>query len=208
MKNEFISKILSNMKMPPKKYDKPFIVAISGHCGSGKSHVAKVFSKELQLYIVGGDSVRRKIRKEPSLPQDVTSVNTLTNEICYLEIEKLLKENVSVVVDKSTSSIQDLQNLERYNVPVILINLISNHEQNRKRVTERSNTQIIDIESYGDIDSISDIITEELYDQVVERKIYNIPLDRFNYTIDATVKLEEELKEAEKIAKEIAKKCN
>lgn len=208
MKNEFISKILNNMKLPPKKYDNPFIVAISGHCGSGKSHVAKVFSKELQLYIVGGDSVRRKIRKEPSLPQDVTSINALTNEICYLEIEKLLKENVSIVVDKSTSSTRDLENLEKYNVPVILINLISNHEQNRKRVTDRSNQEMIDMPGYGDIDSISDIITEELYDQVVERKIYNIPLDRFDYTIDATVKLEEELKEAEKIAKEIAKKYN
>lgn len=208
MKNEFISKILNNMKLPPKRYDKPFIIALSGHCGSGKSHVAKVFSKELQLYIVGGDSVRWKIRKEPSLPQDVTSINNLTNEICYLEIEKLLKENVSVVIDKSTSSIKDLENLEKYNVPIILISLISNHEQNRKRVTDRSNQEMINMPGYGDIDSISDIITEELYDQVVGRKTYNIPLDRFDYTIDATVKLEVELKEAEKIAKEIAKKYN
>lgn len=208
MKNEFISKILNNMKLPPKRYDKPFIIAISGHCGSGKSHVAKVFSKELQLYIVGGDSVRWKIRKESSLPQDVTSINNLTNEICYLEIEKLLKENVSVVVDKSTSSLKDLENLERYNVPIILINLVSNHEQNRKRVTDRSNQEMINMPGYGDIDSISDIVTEELYDQVVERKTYNIPLERFDYTIDATVKLELELKEAEKIAKEVAKKYN
>lgn len=208
MKNKFIAKILNNMKLPPKRYDKPFIVAISGHCGSGKSHVAKVFSKELQLYIVGGDSVRWKIRKESSLPQDVTSINNLTNEICYLEIEKLLKENVSVVIDKSTSSIKDLENLEKYNVPIILINLVSNHEQNRKRVTDRSNQEMINMPGYGDIDSISDIITEELYDQVVGRKTYNIPLDRFDYTIDATVKLEVELKEAEKIAKEIAKKYN
>lgn len=208
MKNKFIAKILNNMKLPPKRYDKPFIVAISGHCGSGKSHVAKVFSKELQLYIVGGDSVRWKIRKESSLPQDVTSINNLTNEICYLEIEKLLKESVSVVIDKSTSSIKDLENLEKYNVPIILINLVSNHEQNRKRVTDRSNQEMINMPGYGDIDSISDIITEELYDQVVGRKTYNIPLDRFDYTIDATVKLEVELKEAEKIAKEIAKKYN
>ena len=38
--------------------------------------------------------------------------------------------------------------------------------------------------------------------------VNNIPLDKFDYTIDATVKLEIELKEAEKIAKEIAKKYN
>ena len=67
---------------------------------------------------------------------------------------------------------------------------------------------MINMPGYGDIDSISDIITEELYDQVVGRKTYNIPLDRFDYTIDATVKLEVELKEAEKIAKKIAKKYN
>ncbi|MBO5477714.1 MAG: AAA family ATPase [Clostridia bacterium] len=208
MNNEFITKILNNMQMPPKKYDTPFIVAMSGHCGSGKSHIAKILSKELKLYIVGGDSVRRKIRKEPTWLQEVTNIDALANEICYLEIEKLLKENVSIVVDKSTSSTKDLENLERYNVPVILINLISSHELNKKRITQRSNTEIIDIPSYGDIDSISGVVTEELYNQVLGRKIYNIPLDRFDYTIDARVSLKEELEEVEKIAKEIAQKYN
>lgn len=203
--NEFITKIVDDTKLPPKKYEKPFIIALSGHCGSGKSHVAKVLSKELQLYIVGGDSVRIKIRKEKSLPQDDNYINELTNKICYLKIQKLLDANASIVIDKSTSSIKDLENLRKYNVPIILIKLISDHDQNRKRVTERSNTQMINIPGYGDLDSISNIVTPELYDIVVGRKVYDIPDTEFDYIIDARVPLEEELKEAEKIAKEIIK---
>ena len=58
-KQEFINKCLVLKNLPNQKYDEPFIIALSGYSGSGKSHIAKILSQKLGLYIVGGDAVSR-----------------------------------------------------------------------------------------------------------------------------------------------------
>ena len=66
-KNKFIEENLILKQLPPKKYEKPFIISLSGYSGSGKSHIAKVLSQALDLYIVGGDSVRQKVYQDEEL---------------------------------------------------------------------------------------------------------------------------------------------
>ena len=203
-KEEFINKCLILKNLPDQRYDEPFIIALSGYSGSGKSHVAKILSQRLGLYIVGGDAVRQKIYQDSELKHlELEEIQNLTNYISELKIKKILRENMSIVIDRSISSLDGLNNLKKLNIPVFLINLISDHEQNIERIINRSNN-CNDLGSYGDIDSKSGVKTREMYEEIKERKIYNIPNEIFNYIIDARKSLEDVTIQTNNIANDIS----
>lgn len=120
-----------------------------------------------------------------------------------LKIKKILRENMSIVIDRSISSLDGLNNLKKLNIPVFLINLISDHEQNIERIINRSNN-CNDLGGYGDIDSKSGVKTREIYEEIKERKIYNIPNEIFNYIIDARKSLEDVTIQTNNIANDIS----
>ena len=76
------------------------------------------------------------------------------------------------------------------------------HEQNIERIINRSNDHN-DLGGYGDIDSKSGVKTREMYEEIKERKTYNIPSEMFNYNIDARKPLEDVIIQTEKIANDI-----
>ena len=206
-KKEFIKKNLVLKNIPPREYENPFIVALCGYSGSGKSHISRILSKELGLYIVGGDTVRQQIYQDPDLKNlPLEEIQNLTNEISNQKINKLLDQKTSVVIDRSVSALKYLDRLKEYQVPIYLIHLISDHEQNIERVINRNQQPQKNIEGYGDIDSKSGVHTREMYEEIKERKVYDIPKELFDYQIDARKPLDEVILQAKEIAGEIASK--
>lgn len=198
-KEKFIEENLILKQIPPKKYENPFIIALSGYSGSGKSHIAKVLSQSLGLYIVGGDSVRQKVYQDEELKNlPLEEIQKLTNKVSELKIKKLLENNISIVIDRSLSSLESLKILKSFNCKVLLINIISDHEQNIKRIINR--TDDYSLGGYGDVDSKSGVKTKEMYDEIRERKVYDIPLNLFDFTIDAKKDLDNVINQTKEIA--------
>ena len=198
-KEKFIEENLILKQIPPKKYENPFIIALSGYSGSGKSHIAKVLSQSLGLYIVGGDSVRQKVYQDEELKNlPLEEIQKLTNKVSELKIKKLLENNISIVIDRSLSSLESLKILKSFNCKVLLINIISDHEQNIKRIINR--TDDYSLGGYGDVDSKSGVKTKEMYDEIRERKVYDIPLNLFDFTIDAKKDLDSVINQTKEIA--------
>ena len=198
-KEKFIEENLILKQIPPKKYENPFIIALSGYSGSGKSHIAKVLSQSLGLYIVGGDSVRQKVYQDEELKNlPLEEIQKLTNKVSELKIKKLLENNISIVIDRSLSSLESLKILKSFNCKVLLINIISDHEQNIKRIINR--TDDYSLGGYGDVDSKLGVKTKEMYDEIRERKVYDIPLNLFDFTIDAKKDLDNVINQTKEIA--------
>lgn len=206
-KKEFMKKNLVLKNIPPREYENPFIVALCGYSGSGKSHIARTLSKELELYIVGGDTVRQQIYQDSELKNlPLDEIQDLTNEISNQKIKKILNQKMSVVIDRSVSALKYFNQLKEYQVPVYLIHLISDHEQNIERVINRYQEPQKDLDGYGDIDSKSGVHTREMYEEIKERKVYDIPEELFDYQIDARKPLEEVMIQTKEIASNIASK--
>lgn len=205
MKEEIIDKFINNMNFPPVRYDKPFIVTMSGYSGSGKSYVARVLSSELGLYIVSGDHVRQEVYNNHQMSHEFENVQAITNEICDLEIKKLLENKISIVIDRSISSVESLNNIKNYGVKVYTINIKSDHEQNIERICRCEKMKINITPVYGDSNHCSGMNSREVYDEVRNRKLYDIDDNNFDYHIDGTVSLVEEIEQARKIAHNIAK---
>lgn len=207
-KEKFIDTILNEMVLPDKRYSQPFMVTISGYSGSGKSHVARVLSKELSLYIVSGDKIRQRLYQDETYSHVFEDIQAITNEVCDKEIEKLLENHVSVVLDRSVSSMETREKLKEYGVPCYHIEITSDDGQNMERIIKRNHEDKNRVhEGYGDADSYSGMDSREGYMEIKERKVYDIPSELFDYHIDGTVSLEEEIEQAQEIARDIQNKC-
>lgn len=205
-KEKFIDTILDEMQYPSKRYQKPFIVMLSGYSGSGKSHVARVLSKILSLYIVSGDMVRKRLYQDKTFSHDFASIQAITNEVCDKEIKTLLENHISILLDRSVSSMEVREKLKGYGVPLYHIEIISDHDQNIDRILKRNGEDRNKVyDGYGDTGFYSGMDSREKYMEVLERKVYDIPSELFDYHIDGTVSLEEELKQVEQIAQELEK---
>lgn len=206
-KEKFIDTILNEMVLPDKCYSQPFMIMISGYSGSGKSHVARVLSKELSLYIVSGDNIRQRLYQDETYSHVFKDIQAITNEVCDKEIEKLLQNHISIVLDRSVSSMETREKLKEYGMPFYHIEITSDDEQNIERIIKRNDEdKSVVHEGYGDTGSYSGMDSREEYMEIKERKVYDIPSELFDYHIDGTVSLEEELEQAKKIAQDIASK--
>ena len=190
MEEEIKEELFAEMTLPEKRYQKPFIITLSGHCGSGKSYISKLLSRELSVYIISGDRIRDKILSKEST-FDQTELYNMKNRINIYIVKKLLENNVSVVFDRSVSSMEQLNLVKTLTDNIISIKLISDDNINKKRVVSRDEVNPIITPIYGDYESPSDILTVEDYEKVQTRKVYNIPDDLFDYEIDSTRSLSE-----------------
>lgn len=184
-KEKILKYLLSRMELPSNKYHHPFIIAMHGHCGSGKSTTAQMFSHELGAYIIGGDKIRDIMFASQEYSHDRDTVEEVTSYVYRKEVEYLLSKNIPVIVDRSISSTKDLEELKSFQVPFYLIRLISNDEENLKRITRiprSGEKRYIDV--IGDYDSISPICTIESYQMVKKNKVYDIEEKEFTYSIN------------------------
>lgn len=206
MEEKIREELFEEMVLPDKRYQKPFIITMSGHCGSGKSYIGKLLSRELQVYIISGDRIRDKILSiDPEFePQELYNMK---NRINIYIIKKLLENNVSIVMDRSVSSMEQLNLVKRLTNNAVTIKLLSDDDTNKKRVVSRDKINPVITPIYGDYESPSDILTIEAYDEVKLRKVYDIPDHLFNYEIDTTKSLEEVEEQVIKISKQIKSKA-
>ncbi len=206
MEEKIREELFAEMILPAKRYQKPFIITMSGHCGSGKSYISKLLSRELSVYIISGDRIRDKILSINS-NFDPQELYNMKNRINIYIIKKLLENNVSIVMDRSVSSMEQLNLVKQLTNNAITIKLLSDDDTNKKRVVSRDKINPVIMPIYGDYESPSDILTIEAYDEVKSRKIYDIPDILFNYEIDTTKSLEEVEEQVIKISKQIKSKA-
>lgn len=202
---EIIERLLQGEAFPDKYYQNPFIVAMSGYSGSGKSHTASLLSCQLDAVIISGDHVRKFLygQKDSYAYEEIQKI---TNEVCDIRIKKLLNQKKAIILDRSVSSEEELEQLKAYHVPIFLIELISDHEQNVKRIIERKNHPVVTISPcYGDIVNESGMNSREVYEEVKARKVYNIKTEKFQYHIDARVSLFAQLDQVLKVSSDIKK---
>lgn len=207
MQEQLINKFLSEMVLPKTKYKKPFIIALSGYSGSGKSFVARLFSSNLGIYIIAGDKVRGYLYKI-NYSDNFYTINDLTNKITDLRIKKALDNNIPIVLDRSISSVEQLDKLKKYNVDIIFIKLNSTHEENIKRILfkkdKREDKEINNI--YGDTGHYSGVSSIEIYNEIKERKVYDVPDNIFDYQINTLEGLKAIEERVNYISAEILKK--
>jgi adenylylsulfate kinase-like enzyme len=206
MEEQLINKFLEEMILPESNYKKPFIIALCGYSGSGKSFVSRLFSRNLGTYIIAGDKVRGYLYKI-NYSDNFYTINDLTNKITDLRIKKVLDNNIPVVLDRSISSIEQLEDLKKYNVDIIFIKLNSTHEENIKRILSKKNKEDVKEISgtYGDIGHYSGVSSIELYNEIKDRKVYNIPDNLFDYQINTLDGLKDIEDKASFISSEILK---
>ncbi len=203
---ELLDKLISEMELPKKRYKNPFILTFCGYSGTGKTTFAKVLSHELEAYVVGGDHVRQILYKAPYNYDDDKN-NQVTNEICNQEIEYLIKNKISVIVDKSLSSKAEKNKLLEKFPNLISVHLISNDEENIKRLKKKG--QGIKFEykekAYGDINDESGVSKnpEEIYTLIKKRKLYD--LEEFDFEINTLQPIEEVIQDVKRVAKVIKK---
>lgn len=189
-----VKKVIEEEKINPNKtYQNPFLVLLTGNVGSGKSLVSQLLSKELNLYLVSGDYIRNIIKKiSPEIDLHREEVRKINNEVCLEEIKYCIKNRYSIILDRSISSKKSLSTTtENVNLPIIFIKLISSEEENIKRVINRQEKQDIIIPHYGHQETKSGVVTEEEYNEIKERKVYDLEDSVYSYFINTNTSLEE-----------------
>ena len=195
---------LENEKLPDKRYDKPFIITFCGYSGSGKSMASKIFSNVLSCYIIGGDKVRHYMYDREDYSHEFEDIQKVTNYVTDERIKNLLNKHVSVVIDRSVSDEESLNKYKEFGCKVYSIELFSNDEENLKRILKDPKDTFEINPVYGDFDSKSGVKTKEMYDEIKNRKVYN--LNTFDYVINTLKPKEEVISDIKETALKIKEK--
>lgn len=191
---EKVKKVIEEKRVNPKEtYQNPFLILLTGNVGSGKSLVAQILSKELNLYLISGDNIRNIIKDlYPEINLNILEVRQTNNIICLEEMKYCINNKYSIILDRNVSSQDDLSYIEeKIDLPIIFIKIISSTKEDIKRVKKRNQQQELIIPHYGHQDSRSGVVTEEEYNKIKERKIYDLDNSIYDYFINANVSLDE-----------------
>lgn len=203
-KEHLKQQILEAMILPTLQYKTPFLILLTGYSGSGKSTVASYLSHKLNLYIVSGDKIRNMIYGNQNYPQDFETIEIITNEMVELEIEKCLTNQISVVLDRSISSLKVLKQMQQQYKNLFLIKLESDHERNKKRICEKGK-YIPPTPIYGDWDSSLGLCKKTIkeYDIILKRKIYDIPNEMYDTILDSNCDIESLFSQLDQVMEKI-----
>ena len=172
-----------------EKYDKPFIIIISGNPGSGKTLLAWNLSKYLKIVCLSNDYIRNKIYQ-----------NVIKNEETRLEVEKLVKDTAnkrleklfslrtSFVYDMNVNNKKQLDEWIKYarenNYLLIKIKINSKDIDNIKRIEKRTlDYNKKDSSVIGDNTFYSNNFEEEEYYKIKARKSLELSENAFDYII-------------------------
>lgn len=191
MKDE-VRKVIEEERVKPEEtYQKPFLILLTGNVGSGKSLVSQILSKELNLYLISGDYIRNIIKKRyPAIDLHSEEVRQTNNIVCLEEMKYCIDNKYSIILDRSVSNKKDLSTItERVDLPIIFIKIVSSEAENIKRVKKRKEENEILIPHYGHQESKSGVATEEEYNKIKERKVYDLEDSIYDYFIDTNTSL-------------------
>ena len=174
-----------------EKYDKPFIIIISGNPGSGKTLLAWNLSKYLKIVCLSNDYIRNKIYQNVILKNEETrlEVEKLVKDTANKRLEKLFSLRTSFVYDMNVSNKKQLDEWKNYarenNYQLIKIKINSKDIDNIKRIEKR----ILD---YNKKDNsviahntfYSDNFEEEEYFKIKARKPLELSENNFDYIIN------------------------
>lgn len=210
MKEEILKIIEQERINPEKKYNKPFLILLTGEVCSGKSLVAELLSQALNLYLINGDYVRNIVKNlNPNIEISAPEVRKVINEVCLAELSYCEKNNYSIILDRSVSNYEDLNYIKnKRNLPIVFIRLLSNDLENIKRVEERPNKKNNPIPHYGHQETTSGVVTKQEYNKIKETKVYNLEDCIYDYFLNTTTTIEELKENLEKIIINIKNKYN
>lgn len=210
MKEEILKIIEQERINPEKKYNKPFLILLTGEVGSGKSLVAELLSQALNLYLINGDYVRNIVKSlNPNIEITTPEVRKVINEVCLDEMSYCERNNYSIILDRSVSNYEDLNYIKnKHNLPIVFIRLLSNDLENIKRVEERPNKKNNPIPHYGHQETTSGVVTKQEYNKIKETKVYNLEDCIYDYFLNTTTTIEELKENLENIIINIKNKYN
>ena len=173
-----------------EKYDKPFIIIISGNPGSGKTFLAWNLSKYLKIVCLSNDYIRNKIYQSVILKNEETrsEVEKLVKEIANKRLEKLFSSRTSFVYDMNVNNKKQLDEWIKYarenNYQLIKIKINSKDIDNIKRIEKRTlDYNKKDSSVIGDNTFYSNNFEEEEYYKIKARKPLELSENYFDYII-------------------------
>ena len=173
-----------------EKYDKPFIIIISGNPGSGKTLLAWNLSKYLKIVCLSNDYIRNKIYQNVILKNEETrlEVEKLVKDTANKRLEKLFSLRTSFVYDMNVNNKNQLDEWIKYarenNYQLIKIKINSKDIDNIKRIEKRTlDYNKKDSSVIGDNTFYSNNFEEEEYYKIKARKTLELSENYFDYII-------------------------
>lgn len=173
-----------------EKYDKPFIIIISGNPGSGKTLLAWNLSKYLKIVCLSNDYIRNKIYQNVILKNEETrlEVEKLVKDTANKRLEKLFSLRTSFVYDMNVNNKKQLDEWIKYarenNYLLIKIKINSKDIDNIKRIEKRTlDYNKKDSSVIGDNTFYSNNFEEEEYYKIKARKPLELSENAFDYII-------------------------
>ncbi len=176
------------------KYEHPHMIILSGLPGSGKTHLSKRLSQELQIFLLSNDYLRNYYQQKIKSKKLVEYLVKIVN---LERIIQIIRTQSSFVLDASINKIGKLHHIEKFaqkaQYDLIKIKVYSgNDQQNLERIAKRyvDLTQV-DEHVLGDNAQYSKPYSTEEYFEIIRGKKIQIEDNYFDYCISNNKTLED-----------------
>ncbi len=130
--------LLESLGQPPEPVAEPFIIAVSGLPGTGKSFVSQRLSEKLHAVILESDALRKVLYPCPTY---TASESAHLFASIHVLIDRLLEKGIPVILDATNLTEHDREYLyhiaERRNVKLILVKVEAPQDVVKQRLAER-----------------------------------------------------------------------
>lgn len=136
-------RLLETLGNLPEPAAKPFLIAVSGLPGTGKSFFCRRLAERLPVVLLESDNLRKKLFPTPGYSAEESAY---LFRIIHLLLEKLLSKGISVVLDATNLSEQNREYLysiaDRLEVKLVLVRVSAPPELVRQRLQARAEDSV------------------------------------------------------------------